>query len=157
MIELIQRPDLIYAAVRAIGPYSSVAGPAFGRVTGWAGQAGLFERGGEVIGLSWDDPDTVPAEKLRYDAAVTLDRAMELPEGIQLGALPAMTWAAVRHVGDFAGMGATFRALARELRTRRDLCVVDLCGLEVYPPPAGVPPDKYEMLCALPVVRVPQG
>jgi AraC family transcriptional regulator len=71
MLELRDMPAIVYAAARNLGPYNTV-GPAFERIVGWAASSGLMRPETRVIGLAWDNPTMVPAEKLRYDAAVTV-------------------------------------------------------------------------------------
>ena len=52
------------ARIRHIGPYNEV-GPCFERLFRWAG--GLAVPTGRVLTLSYDNPETVAAEKLRSD------------------------------------------------------------------------------------------
>jgi AraC family transcriptional regulator len=59
----------------------------------WAAKNGVITPDTKVLGLSWDDPTQVPAERLRYDAAVAIERRVDTPEGIRIAALPATTWA----------------------------------------------------------------
>jgi AraC family transcriptional regulator len=131
MMELKELPAMVYAGVRNLGPYSTV-GPAFQRIVGWAANAGLMNGNTKVIGLSWDDPSTVPAEKLRYDAAVTLDRRVETPDDIRIAALPAATWAMTRHKGSYATMTQSFTALFEEIGKRGDLVAIPIGCLEIY-------------------------
>ena len=139
MLELKNQPQMIYAAIRSVGPYMDTAGPSFGRLMAWAGPKGLVKPGTKILGLSWDDPSQVPANRLRYDAAITIDRPMDLPEGMHVGALPALTWATMTHMGSYARIGETFGLLMAELRKRRDLIAVGLCGMEVYTSPPETP------------------
>ena len=57
------------ARVRHVGPYTKV-GPCFEQLFRWADSIGA--RTGRVLTLSWDDPETVPPERLRSDACVEL-------------------------------------------------------------------------------------
>src|SRR5262249_40774794 len=81
--ELRKLPPMLFASVRNIGPYNAV-GPAFQRVIGWAMQAGVMTPETRVLGMSLDDPKKIPAEHLRYDAAVTLARPVAGPPRIPL-------------------------------------------------------------------------
>jgi predicted transcriptional regulator YdeE len=95
----------------------------------------------------------VPAEKLRYDAAVTITRRIDVPDDMVIAGLPAMEWAMTTHKGSFAGMTDTFMALGRELGTRKDLVGTFHCGLEIYGPMTGNEADLRTEL-GLPVVRI---
>jgi len=154
MLELKNQPQMIYAAIRGVGPYLDTAGPSFDRLMAWAGPKGLMKPGAKILGLSWDDPTQVPADRLRYDAAITIERPMDLPEGMPIGALPALTWATMTHKGSYARISETFGLLMAELRQRRDLVTVDLCGMENYTSPPGTPEPDLRTEVSLPVVKV---
>ncbi|MGH6923467.1 MAG: AraC family transcriptional regulator [Propylenella sp.] len=131
VMELRNLPAMVYAGVRNVGPYHTV-GPAFERIVGWAAGAGLMKADTKVIGLAWDNPYLVPAEQLRYDAAVTIDRPIKTPDDIRISALPAMTWAMTQHKGSYARMPESFMALGTEISRRVDLVYVPVCSLEIY-------------------------
>ncbi len=154
MLELRQMPVLIYAGVRNVGPYNTV-GPAFERIIGWAAQSGFMKPDTKVIGLSWDNPNFVAPDKLRYDAAITIDRRIETPEDITVGALPAMTWAMATHKGSYARMTETFMQLGGAMGERPDLIYVPLCGLEIYLNDMDKTPEaELRTKIGLPVVKI---
>jgi AraC family transcriptional regulator len=72
-------PPRRVAYMRHIGPYMEV-GPTFQKFMAWAGAHGLFGPNTLVLGIGHDNPATTPAEKLRYDACVTVDDNFK-PEG----------------------------------------------------------------------------
>ena len=145
---------MIYAGVRSVGPYNTV-GSAFERIVGWAASAALMRPETKVIGLAWDNPTTVPADKLRYDAAITVDGPVKTPDDIRIGALPAMTWAMSVHKGSYARMTESFMALGAEVGRRNDLIHVSLCSLEIYASdPQRVPESDLLTEIGLPVVRI---
>lgn len=65
--------------LRHTGDYGKVSAT-WGRLAAWAGPRGLFGPGTRAIGITYDDPDITPIEKLRYDAALTVSRPVQ-PEG----------------------------------------------------------------------------
>ena len=95
----------------------------------------------------------VPAEKLRYDAAITIDRRIETPDDIRVGALPAMTWAMTQHKGSYARMGETFMGLGTEMSQRVDF-YVPVCGLEIYLNGPNTPEADLRTDIGLPVVKL---
>jgi AraC family transcriptional regulator len=155
MLEVKQLPAMIYAAVRNVGPYNTV-GPAFQRIVGWAASSGLMHPDTKVLGLAWDNPMLVEADKLRYDAAITIDRRIDTPKDIAVGALPAMAWAISVHKGSYARMTESFMALGGEMTKRNDLIHVPLCSLEIYlNDPDDTPEADLLTEIGFPVVRSP--
>jgi len=65
--------------VRHVGPYKE-CGKAWEKLCTWAGPRGYLQPGVEFIGLCYDDPDITPAEKIRYDACITVEGDLQ-PEG----------------------------------------------------------------------------
>jgi AraC family transcriptional regulator len=154
MLELKDMPAIVYAAARNLGPYNTV-GPAFGRIVGWAASSGLMRPDTKVIGLAWDNPTVVPADKLRYDAAVTVPGRLDTPDDIKIGALPAMTWAMTTHRGSYARMTESFMQLGTEMGRRTDIVHVPMCSLEIYlSDPDKTPESDLLTEIGFPVVRV---
>ena len=80
----IETLDPIHVArTRHVGPYAEVA-PCLERLFRWAAAIGVPP--GRVLTLSWDDPQTVPSDRLRSDACLELRTDEEPPPGIELGA-----------------------------------------------------------------------
>jgi AraC family transcriptional regulator len=129
--ELRALPAMLFAAVRNVGPYNAV-GPAFQRVIGWAMQAGVMTPETKVLGMSYDDPKKIPADQLRYDAAITLARPVATPTDIRIAVLPASTWAMAQHKGSYVRMPETFMGVFAALKSRPDLVPVWLPCLEIY-------------------------
>lgn len=74
-IRNINATKLIYA--ECTGPYHLSAEAAWNKVCGWAGPKGLMNQTTEFIGISLDDPHLTDADKLRYHACLTIDKAVE--------------------------------------------------------------------------------
>lgn len=152
-MEIRSLPQMVYAAFRAVGPYQKTAGPAFHRLMEWAGGAGLITANASVMGLSWDEPGSVPDDQLRYDAAIAIDRRIALPDGFHIGALPAMTWALATHRGSYREIGVTFGKLMEDMGARTDLVAVPLCAIEIYRSPPGTAPADLLTDLGFPVVQ----
>ncbi len=151
MFDIVEMPAIVFAAVRSVGPLTGV-GAAFQKIGAWAGPAGLFP-GARMMGICWDDPVATP-DRVRYDAAVSLERPVVLGEGIRIGALPALTWAHARHVGAYDTMSATFAALYREVLASADIVPAFVFSLEIY---GHMSENAAENVtdCYFPVVRLP--
>src|SRR5690606_32575296 len=109
-----QRPRLRLAGLAHTGPYPGI-GAAFGRMCESAGKLGLFGPDARVLGIFYDDPNEVPAEKLRSFAAVTVPEGFEARDGLEVREIPAGRTAVAIHVGPYSGLAAAWGAFAGKL------------------------------------------
>ncbi|MBN2694020.1 GyrI-like domain-containing protein [bacterium] len=70
-VEIKKLPEMNVAYVRNIGSYFN-AGVAWEKLCKWMGANGLMSEKTVAIGISYDDPEITPTEKLRYDACMTI-------------------------------------------------------------------------------------
>ena len=96
------------ARIRHVGPYAEV-GPCFQRLFGWASVIDVPT--GRVLTLSWDDPQTMPPDRLRSDACVELCTDEDPPPGIELGAVGGGRYAVYRLEGPYDGISAAYARL----------------------------------------------
>ena len=103
-VEVKELPPMRVVFLRHVGPYTQV-GATWGRLMAWAGMRGLLGPGMKLIGIVHDDPDVTPPDKVRYDAAVTVNRPVE-PEG-EFGVMEIAggSYAVVLHKGPYEGLG----------------------------------------------------
>ena len=99
------------ARIRHVGPYAEV-GPCFERLFRWASVIGVPT--GRVLTLSWDDPERVPADRLRSDACVELRTEEEPPPGIELGSVGGGRYVVYRLTGPYDGIAGAYRRLYEE-------------------------------------------
>ncbi|MBZ5582519.1 MAG: GyrI-like domain-containing protein [Acidobacteriia bacterium] len=96
------------AFVRHVGPYEGVHA-AWGRLCGWAGPRGLLGPSTRFIGISYDDPQITPPDKLRYDAAIALNRPVQ-PEGeIGVTEIAGGEYAVISHRGPYENLSRTYQ------------------------------------------------
>ena len=96
--------------LRHNGPYSQV-GPTWGRLMSWAGRRGLLGPKMRMLGIVYDDPGITPTDKIRYDAAVVVDRLVE-PEGeFGVTELPGGEYAVFTHRGSYENLSATYQRI----------------------------------------------
>jgi AraC family transcriptional regulator len=94
--------------LRHVGAYKDV-GPSFGRMMRWAAQNHLLVPGHKVIGLSYDDPASVPAAALRYDICVTAAApGADLPADFRAETIGAGRWAIHTLKGSYEGLKPAF-------------------------------------------------
>ncbi len=103
-------PPRRVAYMRHIGPYVEV-GPTFQKFMAWAGAHGLFGPDTLAIGIGHDNPATTPAEKLRYDACVTVGDDFK-PEGeVGVQTLSGGEYAVARLRGPYADLPHVYHHL----------------------------------------------
>ncbi len=90
--------------VNSIGAYSGKGTEeAWEAVCNFAEQKRLFGRSTEFIGISHDDPNITDAEKLRYDACVSISKEI-VPEGrIGVKTIEGGKYAVFLHKGPYSG------------------------------------------------------
>ncbi len=64
--------------LRQVGPYEH-ANAAHARLWDWVQSEGLMTPGSKILGLSHDDPEQVPRDRLRYDACVAVAEIVSNP------------------------------------------------------------------------------
>jgi AraC family transcriptional regulator len=109
-VEVKKVPSQRVVFLRHKGPYDQV-GATWGRLAGWAGPRGLFGPSTRFIGISYDDPQITPPDKLRYDAAITVSAPVQ-PEGeIGVTEIAGGEYATITHKGPYEDLGRTYQLL----------------------------------------------
>lgn len=109
-VEIVEFPALHLAGLPHHGPYDAI-GAAFARLGAWAGARGLMGPGSRSIGLYHDDPKTVPADKLRAHAAVTVPHGTPVEPGMDIIATPPLRCARLRFKGPYVEIEAAYERL----------------------------------------------
>ena len=109
-VKIVNENDVRVAFVRHTGPYDQ-CGAAWSKLCSHLGAAGLLGGGPRFIGLSYDDPEVTPTDKIRYDACVEVDDSFQ-PEGeIGVQVLPGGEFAMTTHFGPYENLNQTYAAL----------------------------------------------
>jgi AraC family transcriptional regulator len=104
-VEIKEMPELRVGTVPHIGPYNQIP-RAFERLGSIAGPPGLFQQpGAAMMAIYHDDPDTVPQDQLRSDAAIVIPEHVPLPEGLVEQRIPSGRYACAVHVGPYEQLG----------------------------------------------------
>lgn len=101
------------AAVAHRGDYQEI-GHAFERLQAWAGSAGLIGPASRFFGIFYDDPTSVPKERLTADACMTVPAGTALPDGVRWLEIAGGRHAVLRHQGPYAELERTYRRLYRD-------------------------------------------
>jgi AraC family transcriptional regulator len=105
-----KRDPLRVAFLRHVGPYSEV-GSVWARLCAALGPRGLLGPDAIMLGASYDDPEITAAEKLRYDACVTVDGNLQ-PEGdLGIQELRGGDYAMTLHRGPYEDLAQTYAVL----------------------------------------------
>ncbi|PIE76640.1 hypothetical protein CSA17_01140 [bacterium DOLJORAL78_65_58] len=109
-VKIVQEDEQRVAFVRHTGPYDQ-CDQAWDRLCTHLGAAGRLGPDCRFIGLCYDDPDITPADKLRYDACVSVDADFQ-PEGdIGVQVLPGGCFAQTTHFGPYENLSITYSRL----------------------------------------------
>lgn len=98
------------ATVRHVGPYNQISA-AFGRLGQLAGPLmGALGASGsgappKMVGIYYDDPESVPAAELRADAGLVVPEGVALPAGLVEVRIPAGRYAKTVHAGSYDKLG----------------------------------------------------
>ena len=114
-VELRTLPGLRLGTVRHVGPYNQIP-TAFARLGQMLGPlAGeLMQRGSAMMAMYHDDPETVPLDRLRSDAAVVIPDEMPIPAGLVEQHLAAGQYACTLYVGAYEQIGDAWARLLGE-------------------------------------------
>jgi AraC family transcriptional regulator len=126
-----QLPPARVAYIRHIGPYHS-CGATWDRLCAWMGKEGYLGPGCRFIGISYDDPDGTPADKIRYDACVTVDQSFRPVDDIGVQTLAGGEYARVTHHGAYDDLKKVYAALLGQWLPRSGRTMRDLPCFEVY-------------------------
>lgn len=114
-VEIKEMPELRLGTVRHVGPYNQIplAFERLGELLGPAA-ADLRQRGAAMIGIYHDDPESVPLDQLRSDAAVAVPPDLAMPDGLVEQRIPAGRYARALHVGPYEQLGDVWARLMGE-------------------------------------------
>ncbi len=89
--------------VRLTGPYETTIPAAWDKMFAWLDKVGCNSSFGRGYGLARDNPNTVGADKCRYDACIELEPIFEERAIRELGAqtLPGGSYVRERRIGDY--------------------------------------------------------
>ena len=147
--------------VRVFGAYKTSVPAAWRQLDAWFTAREMDIGRVTRYGLAHDNPRTVEADKLRYDACVEvpLDLAGEINDELRVAKLPGGAFARKRYVGPYEGISEAFTALRDQWSDARDV-VLDtrrpLLTIYLNNPRVLAPKDLKADLC-IPVVSTAKG
>ncbi len=130
-VEIKRVAPMRVAFVRHQGPYSQV-GVTWDRLTTVLGSEGWLGGDAMCIGICHDDPEITPADKVRYDACVTVDEQFEPRGDIGVQEIPGGEYAMATHRGPYDRLGQTYTALLGDWLPRSGRALRHSPCFEVY-------------------------
>lgn len=106
--EIRTRAETVVIYARRNGDYNESARAAWAAVCAFAGPRGLIKPQSEFIGCSHDDPTITAAEKLRYDACITVAESVEPQGDIGVGTIGGGRYAVFVHEGPYHELSRTY-------------------------------------------------
>jgi len=119
------------AFVRHTGPYIECK-PAWDTLCGWAGPKGLLRMDSKYIGISHDDPQVTPPEKIRYDACVTVGNNVEGEGEVGIQTIGGGTFAVTTHKGPYEKLEVTYAELMGKWLPQSGKEMTEKSCFEVY-------------------------
>ncbi len=141
------------AFLRHVGPYDQV-GKTWEALCDWAGRECLFGPDVRHFGASYDDPEVTPADKLRYDACITVDESVSAAGEIGVRWIEGGRYAVAMHEGPYMRLGESYGRMFGQLLPARGLQPGNEACLEFYlNDPEGTEPEELLTEIWVPLAR----
>jgi AraC family transcriptional regulator len=149
-----QIPPMRVVFVRDTGPYGQSAAKAWEKLCRWAGPRGLLMGKPMFIGVSYDDPDVTPTDKIRYDACLVATREVQ-PEGeFGVQEIGGGDYAVAIHKGPYEKLSQTYAALCGQWIPGKGYRLRSLPPFEVYlNDPGSTSPEELLTEVCVPVEK----
>ncbi|CAM2063754.1 AraC family transcriptional regulator [Sulfidibacter corallicola] len=106
--KIVEREPQRVAFVRKTGPYGEVASLAWGVLMKFAYGQQVIGESSEMFGISHDSPKITEADKLRYDACLTVSDTVEANGEVGIQTLPGGRYAVFVHKGAYEQFSQTY-------------------------------------------------
>ena len=149
-VQVVTLAPIALVMVRHQGPYETLS-PVFDDLWAWVERHGVPAQ--RTIGIYWDNPDVVPASRLRSAACVEVPPSYAIMDrgGIRVepGSLAGGAYATVRFTGPYEELAPVWTALTHYVEHDLRRTISQEPAFEVYvndaseTPPAGLITDLY--------------
>lgn len=138
------------AYVEHVGPYQEVE-VAWMKLASWAGEHGLFTERTKSYGIYYDDPMKTPAEQLRSEACITIDKEVPTVGDVKIKEVKSGRYAVTTHLGPYDKLSESWAELAKWLQESNEECAGGP-GFEQYlNDPHATNPEHLVTLLLLPI------
>jgi AraC family transcriptional regulator len=137
------------AFVRHTGPYHHV-GQAWEKLCLFLGKEGLLGGDCKFVGLSHDDPEVTPPDKIRYDACVTVGKGFRPQGDIGVQVVGGGDYAVMTHFGPYEKLNESYSKLLGQWLPRSGRELRSGPSLEFYlnSPENTAPEDLVTDICS---------
>lgn len=109
-VQIKQLPPLPAAALRHSGPYMEI-GATFERLFAWAAARNLLGPQCRMLGVYYDDPETVEPARCRSDACLVMAQGQPIDGDIRRTEIAGGAYACIVHKGPYAELEQAYRWL----------------------------------------------
>ena len=96
-----------------------------------------------MLGACYDDPEVIDADKIRYDACITVGEDFQPPEGVNVQELTGGDYAVFIHIGSYDELLADYKWFFNEWLPGSGRKAKSAPALEIYcNSPLDTPPEK---------------
>ncbi|MCK4608250.1 MAG: GyrI-like domain-containing protein [Gammaproteobacteria bacterium] len=142
-------PKLKVAYIRQIGPYSECK-KAWDKIC--QSKNLKIDATTQFIGVCYDDPDVTPAEKIRYDACITVDDTFKAEGDISVQEIAGGKYAIYYHVGPYEKLPEIYTTLCGQWLPQNGYEMRFDPVFDIYKnDPNTTPPEKLETEIYIPV------
>ena len=126
-----QVDEILVAYVAHQGPYNE-CGHAWDTLLGSLAPMGLLGGDAKMIGVSYDDPEVVAPELLRYEACVSVDKAFSTADEINFKTIDSGRYAVTTHIGSYETLNETYQKFFGQWLSQSDYESADTPCYEIY-------------------------
>jgi len=126
-----QVDEILVAYVPHQGPYNE-CGHAWDALCGTLAPMGLLGGDAKMIGVSYDDPDIVAPELLRYEACISIDEVFSTTDEIAFKTIASGCYAVTTHIGAYEKLNETYQKFFGQWLSRSDHECADKPCFEIY-------------------------
>jgi len=123
--------DMLVAYVIHQGPYKE-CGHAWDTLCGTLAPMGLLGGDAKIIGVSYDDPEVVDPELLRYEACVSVDKVFSTIDEINFKIIASGRYAVTTHIGSYETLHETYQKFFGQWLSQSDYESADKPSFEIY-------------------------
>ncbi|KGJ91936.1 transcriptional regulator with only HTH domain, AraC family [Colwellia psychrerythraea] len=126
-----QVDDILVACVSHQGPYQE-CGHAWDTLCSTLAPEGLLGGDAKMIGVSYDDPDVVAPELLRYEACISVEQEFSTTDDIKFKSITGGSYAVTTHIGPYQKLHETYQKFFGQWLSQSDYESADKPCFEVY-------------------------
>ncbi|NOT82279.1 MAG: AraC family transcriptional regulator, partial [Gallionella sp.] len=101
-------PDLEVVSIKHSGSYLQIS-QEFGQLGSWLGARNLLDANTRMMGVYYDDPDTVAEKDLRSRACMTVSKPCVLEAPLERITIAGGEYAVLLHKGSYDGLAAAYQ------------------------------------------------